>query len=174
MHGFNKYCNSSSSSSSWVYCPREGISLQTQAPRLQFCPKGRSSPANSGTKVAVLLWMNRCGSIPLPSAPHSLSLFSIQTDLKRIENILGAPWWRWGEWIWLTGSSGLHRTSPYGHKYQFHQGFWSNQRSGNPNRPSFHIFYVRRMKFLQAIYEIFDCDLTQGFKIWNIKNYKHF
>ena len=35
-------------------------------------PKCRSSTANSGTKVAVLLGMNRCSSFPLRSAPHSL------------------------------------------------------------------------------------------------------
>ena len=35
-------------------------------------PKGRSSIANSGTYVAVLLGMNRCGSFPLLSAHHSL------------------------------------------------------------------------------------------------------
>ena len=35
----------------------------------------RSSTTNSGTKVAVLLGMHRCGSFPLLSAPHSL--FSI-------------------------------------------------------------------------------------------------
>ena len=37
--------------------------------------KGRSSTANSGTQAAVLLGMDRCGSFPLLSAPHSL--FSI-------------------------------------------------------------------------------------------------
>ena len=73
-------------------------------------PKGRSSTANSGTKIAVLLGMNRCGSFPLLSAPHSL--FCIWTELNRNEKIPGAPAWRWGEWIWLTGSSGLHRNSP--------------------------------------------------------------
>ena len=75
-------------------------------------PKGRSSIANSGTQVAVLLGMNRCGSFPLLSAPHSL--FSIWSSLKRSVKILGAPTWRWGEWIWLTGPSGLHRNSPQG------------------------------------------------------------
>ena len=95
-----------------VFCPRAGLSLQTQAPRLQFCPKNRSSSANSGTKIAVLLGMNRCGRFPLLSTPHSL--FSIWTDLKRSENIPGALSWRWEEWIWLTGSSGLHRNSPQG------------------------------------------------------------
>ena len=71
-------------------------------------PKGRSSTANSGTKVAV----NRCGRFPLLSAPHSL--FSFWTGLKRSETIPGAPTWRWGEWIWLIGLSGLHRYSPQG------------------------------------------------------------
>ena len=74
--------------------------------------------------------MNRCGSFPLLFAPHSL--FSIWTNLKRCEKILGAPTRRWGEWICLTGPSGLHRNSPRGVKYQFHQGFWPDQRAGNP------------------------------------------
>ena len=39
---------------------------------------------------------------------------------------------RWGECIWLTGSSGLHWNSPQGFKHQFHQGFWPDQNSGNP------------------------------------------
>ena len=75
-------------------------------------PKGRSSTANSRTKVAVLLGMNRCGSFPLLSTPHSL--FSIWTDLKWFEEIPGAPAWRWGDWIWLTGPSGLQRNSTQG------------------------------------------------------------
>ena len=74
--------------------------------------KGRSSTTNSWTKVAVLLGMNRCSSFPLLSAPHSL--FSIWTDLRWSEKIPGAPSWRWGEWIWLTGPSGLHWNSPKG------------------------------------------------------------
>ena len=56
--------------------------------------------------------LNRCGSFPLLSAPHYL--FSFWTYLKRSEKIPGAPTWRWGEWIWLTGPSGLHRYSPRG------------------------------------------------------------
>ena len=54
--------------------------------------------------------MNWCDSFPLLSAPHYL--FNIGTDLKRPEKIPGTPAWRWGEWIWLTGPSGLHRNSP--------------------------------------------------------------
>ena len=94
-----------------VFCPRAGPLLQVQKPRLQFC-RSRSSTANSGTKAAVLPGMNRCGSFPLLIVPHSL--FSIWTDLKRSEKLPGAPTWRWGEWIWLTGPSGLHWNSPQG------------------------------------------------------------
>ena len=54
--------------------------------------------------------MDRCSSFPLLPAPHFL--FSIWTDLKRSEKIPGAPTWRWGEGIWLTGPSRLHRNSP--------------------------------------------------------------
>ena len=73
--------------------------------------EGRSSTANSGTKAAVLLGYNRCGSFPFLSASHSL--FSIWTNLKRSEKIQGAPT-RWAEWICLTGPSGLHRNLPQG------------------------------------------------------------
>ena len=65
--------------------------------------EGRSSTANTGTKAAVLPGMIWCGSFPLLSAPHTL--FSIWTDFKR---------WRWGDWIWLPGPSGLRRNSPQG------------------------------------------------------------
>ena len=74
--------------------------------------KGRSSTANSGTQTAVLLGMDSCASFPLLSAPHSL--FSIWTDVKRSEKIPRAAAWRWGEWIWLIGSSRLYRNSPQG------------------------------------------------------------
>ena len=74
--------------------------------------EGKSSTANSGTKAAVLLGMNRRGSFSLLPALHSL--FSIWRDLKKSEKISGAPTWRWGEWVWLTGPSGLHRISPLG------------------------------------------------------------
>ena len=73
-----------------AFCQRAGPSLQAQESMLQFYQGS-----------------NMCGSFPLLSAPHSL--FSILTDLKRSKKIPGAPKWRWGEWIWLTGPSGLHR-----------------------------------------------------------------
>ena len=75
----------------------------------EVLPKSRSTTANSVAKVAVLLVMNWCGSFPLLSAPHSL--FSIWTYLKSSEKIPGAPAWRRGEWIWLTGLSGLYQNS---------------------------------------------------------------
>ena len=67
---------------------------------------------HSGTQAAVLLGLYRCGSFPLLSTPHSL--FSIWTDLQRSEKIPGAPTWRWVEWIWLSGPSGLRLNSPQG------------------------------------------------------------
>ena len=130
-----------------VFCPRSGPSLQTQEPRLQFylrqvfhhnlrkqgcsSAEGRSSNTNSKTKAAILPGMNRCGSFPLLSAPHSLS--SIWTDLERSQNILGEPTWRV---MRVDLVNWALRTSPKfttGVKYQFHQDFWPDQRSGNPN-----------------------------------------
>ena len=76
-----------------VFCPRAGLPLQTQEPRLQFYHG-----------------LNGCSSFPLLSTLHSL--FSTWTDLKRSEKSPWAPTWRWGEWIWLTGPSRLHWNSP--------------------------------------------------------------
>ena len=39
---------------------------------------------------------------------------TLWTNLKRSENIPGASTWRWREWIWITGPSGLHQNSPQG------------------------------------------------------------
>ena len=74
-------------------------------------PKGRFSP-QTRNQGAVLVGMNRYGSFSLFSAPHSL--FNIWTDFEWSEKISGAPSWRWGEWIWLTGPSGLRWNSPQG------------------------------------------------------------
>ena len=93
----------SSSSSSSEY------SAQGQVPHCKHrnlgcnSAEGRSSTANSGTKAVVLPEIDRCGSFPLLSVPHSL--FSIRTVLKISEKIPGAPTWRWGEEIWLTAHS---------------------------------------------------------------------
>ena len=89
-----------------VFCPRAGPSLQAQEPRLQFCRRQvfHRKLRNQGCSFT----RDRIGAV------YYLSPFSICTDLKRSEKIPGAPTWRWGEWIWLTGSSGLNRNSPQG------------------------------------------------------------
>ena len=102
------------SSSPSSECSAKGQAFHHCKRRNQGCSSAqdRWSTANSGTKVPVLLEINRCGSLPVLSAHHSL--FSIWTDFKRSGKIPGALVWRWGEWIWLTGPSGLHRNSPHG------------------------------------------------------------
>ena len=99
-----------------VGCGKQREATATQEPRLQF---------NQG--------LNRYGSFPFHSAPHSL--FIIWTDNRRSEKIPGVPTCRWEECISVTGPSGFQRNST-GVKYHFHQGFWPDQRSGNPNHPS--------------------------------------
>ena len=95
-----------------LFCPRAGPSLQAQEPRLHFCQRQvfhrkLRNPGCSFTRD----WIGAS----FCCFPHlSLSLFIIWADLKRSEKIPGAPTWRWGEWIWLTGPSGLHRNSPQG------------------------------------------------------------
>ena len=88
--------------------------------------KSRSFTASAGTKAAVL---SKTGLPPQTQEPrlqfyqewigavHShcflhptLTLASEQT--LKPEKTSGAP--MWGEWIWLTGSSGLHQNSPQG------------------------------------------------------------
>ena len=88
------------------------FTAKTQAPRLQLCPKAGLPPQTQEPRLQFYQGLNRCGSVPLLSAPHSL--FSIWTDLKRYERIPGTPTWKGGEWIWLTGPSGLNRNSPQG------------------------------------------------------------
>ena len=103
------YIHSYISSSSSVFCPREGPSLQAQEPGLQFCRRHifRRKLGNQGcnfTRDWIGAVASRCISHP------TLSSASEQT-LKDLSKIPGAPTWRWGEWIWLTGPSGLHRNS---------------------------------------------------------------
>ena len=134
------YLNLSSSSSE---CSAQGQVFHCKAgTEVVILSKGRSSTANSGTKVVVLQGINRCGSLPLLSAPHSL--FSIWTDLKKIWKIPGAPTWRWGEWIWLTGHSEFHWNSPQWLNISSIRFFSPDQRSGNPSNSSLILDYVKR------------------------------
>ena len=85
------------------FSPRASPSLQAQVTVLQFCRMQvfHCKLRNQG----YCFTRDRCGSILLLSAPNSLAS-------ERSEKIPGAPTWRWGEWIWLTGPSGFHRNSP--------------------------------------------------------------
>ena len=94
-----------------MFCPRAGPSLQAQEPRLQFCR--RQVFHRTLRKQGCSFTRNWIGAVASHCFPHpTLSLASEQTlkDLKRSQ---GHQTWRWGEWIWLTGPSGLHRNSPY-------------------------------------------------------------
>ena len=80
---------------------KTGLSLQTEVAVLS---KGRSSTANSGTKVAILLGKvdvvaSHCFLCPT----LSLASKKILKDLERSQG----PQHGDGEWIWLTGPSGL-------------------------------------------------------------------
>ena len=96
-------------------------------------PKGRFFTVNSGTKVAVFLGINMCGSFTLLSAPYSLSLslslsLASEQTLNYLKRSQGPQ--RRGERVDL--ANWALRTSPKfttGIKYQFHQGFWPDQRS---------------------------------------------
>ena len=94
-----------------VLCPKAGPSLQVEKPGLQFCRRQvfHCKLRNQSCSFTRDL---RCSNFPLLSAPRSP--FSIWTNLKRSEKIPGVRMRRWGEWIWLTGPSGLHRNSPQG------------------------------------------------------------
>ena len=95
-----------------MLCPRAGPSLQAQELRMQVCPKAGLPPQTQEPRLQFYQGLNRCASFPLLSALHFL--FSIWTDIKRSVKIAVAPTWRWGEWIWLTGPSKLHRNSLQG------------------------------------------------------------
>ena len=90
-----------------VFCPRTGPLLQAQEPRLQFC--WRQVFHCKLRKQGCSFTRDWIGAVA-----SCCFLFSIWTNLKRSEKIPRAPMWRWGEWIWLTGPSGLHRNSPQG------------------------------------------------------------
>ena len=96
---------------SWILCPRAGPSLQAQEPSLQFCR--RQSFHHKLRNQGCSFTRDWIGAVASRCFPHP-TLFSIWTDLERSEKIPGAPTWRRGEWIWLTGPSGLHRNSPQG------------------------------------------------------------
>ena len=83
-----------------MFFPREGPSLQTQAPRLKYCPKAGLPLQTQEARVQFYEgWKGAVAS---------------RGFLQRSEKIPGAATRRWGELIWLTRPSGLHRNSPQG------------------------------------------------------------
>ena len=94
-----------------MFYPKAGPSLQAEKPRLQFCRRHvfHRKLRNQGCCFA----RDLIGAVASRCFPHrTLSVTSEKT--LRSEKIPGAPTRRWGQWIWLTGSSGFHRNSPQG------------------------------------------------------------
>ena len=56
------------------FLPKGRSFIASESTKVAVLPKTGLPPENSGTKVADLPGMNRCGSFPMLSAPHSLSL----------------------------------------------------------------------------------------------------
>ena len=120
-----------------VFCPRAGLSRLTQVPRLQFCPKAGLPLQTQEPKLQFYFL--------LLSAPHSL--FSIWTDLKRSEKIPGAPTWRWGEWTWLNGSSGLLRNSPQ--ELSVPSGFLTRSEIRKSQSPFAPVSLLKRLNLIE-------------------------
>ena len=88
-------------SSSSVFCPKAGSSLQVEKPRLQFCRRQvfHRKLRNKGcsfTRDLVGAVASRC---------FSLSALASEQTLKDLKRSQGHQ--RGGEWIWLTGPYGL-------------------------------------------------------------------
>ena len=119
----------SSSSSSASECSAQCPSLQAQEPTLQFCRRQvfQRKLRNQGCSFT-RDWLSAVASHCLPHP--TLSLASEQT-LKYPRGI-NVEMRRWGEGIWLARPPKVIT----GVKYQFHQDFWPDQRSRNPNHSS--------------------------------------
>ena len=115
---------SSLSSSSSVFC-------QSAELRLQFCRRQvfHRKFSNQGCSFT----RDWIGAVASRLVLHPSLSFASEQTLKDLKTIPGAPTWRWGEWIWLTGLSELHRYSPQGLNISSIMVFWPDQRSGNPN-----------------------------------------
>ena len=139
-----------------MFCPRAGLSIQTQARRLQCCPKAgfHQKLRNQGCSFTRDEWIGAVTSSLFSHPTRSLAS-EFSTDLKRFEKIPGAPTWRWGKWIRITMPSGLHRNSHRGLNISSMRVYDQIQRSGNPNitlRPikkiMAKIIYVSRNSYL--------------------------
>ena len=109
--------------------------------------------------------MNRCGSFPLLSAPHSL--FSSEQTLKALKNPRSPS----VEVRRVDLAKWALRISPKfitGVKYQFHQGFWPDQRFGNPNHPSPQMLLICTISMMQRSSQL-SCNQTT-FDIVRVQN----
>ena len=123
-----------------MFCPRAGPSLQSQEHKLQFCRRQvfYRKLRNEGYSFT----RDWRGAVAFYCFPHpTLSLASEQTleDLKRSQEHQ-----RGVRKVDLANCA--LRTSPkftIGVKYQFHPGFWPDQRSRNPNYPWSHYSHMQ-------------------------------
>ena len=122
-----------------VFCLRAGLSLQTQAPRLQFHPKAGLPPQTQERRLQ--FYKGWIGAVAFCCSLYStLSLAYEQTlkDMKRSQgHVCGSKESGFGQLGPLDFTTGV--------KYQFHQGFWPGQRSRNPNQllPPYFIYNLK-------------------------------
>ena len=116
-----------------VFCTKAGPSLQAEKPRPQF--RRRQVFHRKLTNQGCSFTRDLIGTVASYCFPHpTLSLASEQTlkDLKDPRGTNGevrrVDLANWALWTSPKSTTGV--------KHQFHQGFWPNQRSGNPNHPS--------------------------------------
>ena len=121
--GYHHHHHQSSAQGQVLHCklrqqfyPKAGLPLHTQEPRLQFY-KG---------------WIGVVASCCFPHLTLSLASEKTLKDLKRSQGT-NEEVRRVDLANWALRNSPKFNT---GVKYQFHKGFWPDQRSGNPNHPS--------------------------------------
>ena len=125
-----------------VFCPRAGPSLLVQEPRSQFCRSQvfHRKLRNQGWSFTSD-WIGAVVSRCFPQTTLSLASEQTLKDLK-ISQGTNVGVRRVDLANWALRTSPKFTTCV---KYQFHQSFWTDQRSGNPNHTSPTIpVYTRR------------------------------
>ena len=123
-----------------VFCPRAGLSLLTQAPRLQFCPKAGLPPQTQ--EPSLQFYYGRISAVSSCCFRHPTLSLAFEQTLKVLRDPRGTKVevGRVDLANWDLQSSPKFTT---GVKYQFHQGFWPDQRSRNPNQRRLQFYYGR-------------------------------
>ena len=116
-----------------VFCPKAGLSLQAQELRLQFCRRQifhlkRRKQGCSFTRDWLGAVASRCFPCPFLSLPseQTLEIWKDPRGTNLEERRVDLANWALQTPLKVTTRD----------KYQFHQGFCPDQRSGNPNHPS--------------------------------------